>query len=143
MSETPPPLVIGAALDRFPRLLAWAEDAAAKLGLSPSTAFALQLCLEEAFTNIVRHAFADRSADAAANEDVGVTIRQEEGAIVLTIEDRGIAFDPLSVPGPEAHTSIEDITIGGYGITLMRKFAERIAYERGEGVNRLSLRFTI
>ena len=36
---------------------AWIDDMTGRLGLLPGTSHALQLCLEEAVTNVVSHAF--------------------------------------------------------------------------------------
>lgn len=138
MTET---LVIRAAIGELPRVHGWADALAQRLALPQSTTFAIQLCFEEALSNIVRHGFAGAPKEEARNKNVSLALETHNDAIVATIEDRGPAFDPLEVAPPPAPTAISDLPLGGRGIELMRKFAQSLAYERRDGVNRLTLSF--
>ncbi len=127
-------IVVVADLQEYPRLIAWIEEFAAGHDVPASTSFALQLCLEEAFSNIVRHGYAG---------DVRVTLDRRERTVLLGFADRGIPFDPTTVPAPARAASIEDAAVGGQGIHLMRTFAQRLDYERRDGENRLRLHFLL
>jgi signal transduction histidine kinase len=59
------------------------------LGLSHEQEYELLHIAQEAVANVLKH------AQATALE---VTLRREEGKIVLTVKDNGHGFDPLSVP---------------------------------------------
>ena len=61
----------------------------------------------------------------------------------LIIEDHGPAFDPTHAPDPELPTRLEDATIGGLGIQLMRRFAQSMNYQRRDGINKLTLEFPL
>jgi len=137
-------LTVPADLSAFPQLVAWAEDLARELMLPSSTSYAIQLCLEEAFTNIVRHGFADAGPCVNGREQVRIAAEMVEGDVVLTIEDSGVPFNPLeyrSVVAPAG--SIEDAVVGGQGIRLMRRFAQQMDYEWRNDRNCLRLRFTV
>lgn len=125
-------------MGEYSRPLAWTEDFIRRKCLSSATSFAIQLCLEEAFSNIVRHAFA---GSANADRNVRITLGHRDGLIFMTLEDCGIPFDPTAAAAPMAATSLEDAVVGGRGIQLMRKFAKRLQYERHDGRNRLRLQF--
>jgi anti-sigma regulatory factor (Ser/Thr protein kinase) len=62
--------------------------------------------------------------------------------LVARIEDNGRHFDPTQVPPPSMVSSLEEAKIGDVGIHLIRSFASGMDYERREGCNRLTLRFT-
>jgi anti-sigma regulatory factor (Ser/Thr protein kinase) len=143
VDDEPQRLVVRADLDEFPQLVEWTEGFARRLELPASTSYAMQLCLEEAFSNIVRHALFGRSDKADQDKDVRLTLARHDGAVVLTIEDSAAAFDPLTVAAPTAPASIEDAVVGGQGIHLMRKFSQRMEYERRDGMNRLRLHFRV
>ena len=135
--------MIRADLEEFPRLVAWTEGLAGRLELPASTSFAIQLCLEEAFSNIVRHGVCDRSDGSDRDTNVRLTLARDDGAVVMTVEDSGAAFDPLTVAPHATPASIEDAVVGGQGIHLMRQFSQRMEYDRLDGVNRLRLHFTL
>ena len=60
---------------------------------------------------------------------------------VLEIHDHGPAFDPLSVPPPVKPKSVEEATIGGFGIHLVRSMSNGCKYERRHGENVLTVYF--
>ena len=120
------------------RLTIWIDDVVAPLGLSPRKAHALHLCLEEAVTNVVTHAFEPDTV-----HDVQVAFWHDDTTLHAEITDDGQPFDPLSHVLPEAPKDLESAPIGGLGIKLMRSFAERIAYQRVGSMNRLTLSFLI
>lgn len=139
MTET---LVIRAEIRELVRVRGWADVLAQRLALPQSTTFAIQLCFEEALSNIVRHGFASAPEEEACNKNVSLALETHNDAIVATIEDCGPAFNPLEIAPPTAPTAISELPLGGRGIQLMRKFAQSLAYERRDGVNRLTLSFT-
>jgi len=136
-----PRLTLRSCLDDLTLLWSWTDALAAEYAIPADTQFAIQLCLEEALSNIIRHGH---------GEDLGQSITVEcletdPHNLVFTIEDQAPPFDPLASadkPAP-VPSSIEDLTAGGRGIQLMRKFAGTLAYERLPGGNRLSIGFTI
>ncbi len=81
----------------------------------------IEVVFEEVVANIVRH--------GAPRSDVGVAIAFGDDEIVMTFEDDGVPFDPRERPDPVAPTSIDDATVGGLGLVLLRKLT-RMAYER-------------
>ena len=116
----------------------WIDDIVAPLGLSPRTAHSLQLCLEEAVTNIVIHAFEPDTV-----HDVQISLWHDDTGLHAELIDDGRPFDPLSHELPAAAKDLQSAHIGGLGIKLMRSFAERIAYQRCGKFNRLTLSLAI
>ena len=125
-----------AATDReVSRVHAWVEQVAAEIGLDPPVVFALQLCLEEAVSNIARH------SAAAPALPVDLRLSAEPGRLTVQVEDAGHPFDPTLVAEPSKPESLEAAEIGGLGIHLIRQFSAAQAYERVNGINRLALYF--
>jgi anti-sigma regulatory factor (Ser/Thr protein kinase) len=115
---------------------AWIDARAASLGLSADLVYRLELCAEEAVSNVLRHGIADEPGAT-----VRLSLAAEPGRVTLAIEDAGKPFDPLSAPPPAPPKSLEEAALGGRGIHLMRRFASRIDYARRDGRNRLTLEF--
>jgi anti-sigma regulatory factor (Ser/Thr protein kinase) len=103
--------------------------------LPDRTIYRLELILEEVLGNIIRYAFTDASPPAI--ELVATVVA---GDVVLTFEDNGKPFDPLGVPEPSRPADIAAARPGGWGISLVRKFADQVDYQWCDGRNRLEVR---
>jgi anti-sigma regulatory factor (Ser/Thr protein kinase) len=119
-------LVLRNDLAELQRLAGWIEGWAQR-GVSADVSFAVQLCLEEAVANVIMYAGAKDSRLEIA---------------VARIEDNGRHFDPTQVPPRSVASSLDEASVGDVGIHLIRSFASGMNYERLEGCNRLTLRFT-
>jgi serine/threonine-protein kinase RsbW len=137
MSE--PKLTLRSRLDELALLWTWVESLAAEHGIPSSTQFAIQLSLEEALSNIIRHGY-----NGEPDHSIQVDFSAPDGEIVFVVEDQAPPFDPLEAEAQNdapAPASISDLPLGGRGIRLMRKFANGLSYQRLPGGNRLTLRF--
>jgi serine/threonine-protein kinase RsbW len=137
----PETLVVQAELGELSRVWDWADALGETLGVSRSTLFAIHLCFEEALSNIVQYAFASGLDADGRNMAVRLTLKRVDDAIIVTIDDHGVAFDPLGVAAPAVPATISEAPIGGRGIHLMRQFTRHLAYERQDGMNHLILHF--
>ena len=86
------------------------------------------LACEEAFVNVVSHSGA---------EHAWYSVNESDGVLRVTIEDDGVAFDPLAVEPEEK--SFEELDEGGMGIGLTRQLADEVAYAREDGHNILTI----
>lgn len=97
--------------------------------------FWVEVVFEEIVTNIVRYGYTD-----AREHEIGVRLTCGPESIVLAVEDDGRPFDPLQRPDPTRPESLEEVSIGGLGIPLVRKAATELQYERTpDGKNRLTV----
>jgi len=103
--------------------------------LPDRTIYRIELVLEEILSNIVRYAFTE-----SPTSTIELVVMLAAGDIVLTFEDNGKPFDPLGVPEPSRPTDIATANVGGWGVSLVRKFADRLDYQRRNGRNRLEVR---
>lgn len=104
------------------------------IGASARERYAVELVLEEAFMNIVRHAF-----DDGAEHHVDLSLRAEPGRLVLELVDDGTPFDPAGHAATPRPTSIETARPGGLGLPLMWRYVDSLQYRREAGRNRLTL----
>jgi anti-sigma regulatory factor (Ser/Thr protein kinase) len=88
--------------------------------------FALETAVDEASTNVVKHAYAGKGGFY----QVSCALRGTD--IVVTIRDHGNKFDPNSVPLPDVGSQLEDRKVGGLGIYMMRKMMDQIDYSFSE-----------
>jgi serine/threonine-protein kinase RsbW len=90
----------------------------------------LNLVAEECFVNAVEHGSASQ---------IEITLELIDG-VVMTMEDDGIAFDPLSAPEFDPATPLAQRRAGGLGIHMVRHLVQEMRYQRLDGRNRLTLR---
>ncbi len=110
------------------------EKLADDWGLPPALGMSVNLALEEAFTNIVNHAFEDQDP-----HDIDICFSLNGDQMKITITDDGKHYDPTKQPDPDTGLSAEDRPIGGLGIFLIRKIMDTIDYQRKGNKNHLTL----
>jgi len=136
-------LVVASEIHALDEVDQWVEQLARDWEIPRSTRFAIKLCCEESFCNIVLHGVGRRRAAAEAPDtNVRLAMTRLPTRIDLSVEDRGAPFDPLSV-APPRHGSLTEAGIGGNGIHLMRRFSQQITYERRDDRNLLVMSFNL
>jgi len=135
-------LTLRSQLSDLSLVSAWVRALTSRCCVSERTGFAIDLCLEEALSNIIRHGYA---GDPTRKIEVEFKV-SAEGVISFTIEDSAPHFRPFDPSQPlqaPAAGALEDVVPGGHGIPLMRKFADAVDWEPLPKGNRLTLRFSV
>lgn len=119
-------------------LTAELEELLTREAVANQVAFSCALVLEEVFTNIIKYAYADAGA-----HEVRFAARLTPDHVVMEFVDDGREFDPLAARPPDLARPLEERPIGGLGIHLVRKLADRLDYVRADGRNRLTVRMAL
>ena len=124
-------------LSEIPKIGDWLELEFTQSNLPADSKFKLDLCAEEAVTNIITHAFPDNG-----DHEISLKLSVFKTRICLEIRDDGIPFNPLDAPEHVQPANLEEAKIGGLGIALIRKLTDECAYgrENGKNVLRMSMR---
>ena len=96
----------------------------------------LNIVIDEVFSNIAQYAYG--SALGTATVKAGL----EEGGrtLVLTFQDGGMPYDPLSAKDPDTSLPAADRPFGGLGILLVKKLMDEKTYAYKNGQNILTLK---
>jgi anti-sigma regulatory factor (Ser/Thr protein kinase) len=101
-------------------------DFAAAHQLEEPVVFAMNLAVEELFTNMVKYGGGD---DAVS---VGLDVR--DGDLVIELVHPGAdAFDPTSTKVADVTRPLEERRPGGMGLLLVRSMMDSITYEHRNG----------
>jgi len=119
--------------EEIPRLNEELERIMSRAGFAEKQILDMQLAVEEAFINIIRHGY---HGDQGA---VQIAIDFLKGRLTVTIEDDAPRFDPTKFEEPNFSADLEQRPIGGLGIHLMRSLSDEIRYDFERGRNRLML----
>ncbi|MFN3076631.1 MAG: ATP-binding protein [Alphaproteobacteria bacterium] len=147
MEEQEHRLVVCSSFEELRRVDSWAEMLGQKFGLSETSLYGVRLCLAEAVTNIISYAYGPTGQDSEEevrrqHHKILITCMPAEESLVISVEDDGVAFDPLQKPPPVLGESLEGVAVGGHGINLIRIFTNAVAYVRQDDRNRLTMVLT-
>ena len=104
-------------------------------GLAPRLVHDLNLALEEILTNIISYGYTDNR-----EHEIKVRLSVQPGEVKAEVEDDGQPFNPLEAPEPDAAKPLEERTIGGLGIHLVRKLMDGLEYKRQGDRNLLTVK---
>ena len=86
------------------------------------------IVIDELLSNIISYAF--QKDDKHHDIDVKVEFAEGHGRLFVTISDDGIPFNPIEEEAPDTTLPVEDRSIGGLGIMLVRKLSDKLTYKR-------------
>ncbi len=130
-------LTVPGRYDQIQKIVAFVTQGAREAGLDEDAIFHVELCCDEACTNIIEHAY--------GGEDVGmIRVRYEllADAFKMIIQDNGRPFDPDQVPPPSlptvpansaADSTLSQPQIGGLGLHFMRKLMDEVQFSFNAG----------
>jgi serine phosphatase RsbU (regulator of sigma subunit)/anti-sigma regulatory factor (Ser/Thr protein kinase) len=124
-----------ARLESLDAVLAFVAEQAAASGYSNARTSEVQLAVEEAVVNVVRHAYPDIPGEVELRWEPG----REPGRTVLEIEDEGVPFDIRSVPAPDLRGGLDDRKAGGLGVYFLMNMVDEAESRREGGKNILRL----
>jgi anti-sigma regulatory factor (Ser/Thr protein kinase) len=147
MPDTPAPtakarLSLDSRLTDLALVFPWVDEIAIEYGLSSDTVFAVNLCLEEALSNIIRHGYKE---DPGHPLTVDVSV-DDHSTLLFAIEDHAPHFVPPDVAESQAVAppmTIEELPFGGQGLRLMRKFSASLVWQQTPGGNLLTIGFSL
>ena len=94
----------------------------------------ISLAVDEACTNIIKHAYKN-----SKNGKIKIKINKKKNRFSIVITDNGLIFDPKRVPPPNIEMSQKMKKGGGLGMFLMKKIMDEVEYDKRKNENELTL----
>jgi serine/threonine-protein kinase RsbW len=108
---------------------------AKQFGFSDEEVNKITLAVDEACTNIIKHAY-----NYAGDYPIHLELTASNKTFQVAIEDRGAAFDPDSVKLPDMKEHLRTYKRGGFGMYLMKSLMDKVEYNIQPGIkNRVVL----
>lgn len=127
-------ITIPASTEHLALIRAEVGKRAAAFGFSEIEIQDIQLAVDEACTNVIKHSY---GYDESKNFSVKVS---KTGAdFVVEIIDSGASFDQDHYREPDVEQRIKERKKGGVGVYLMRKLMDRVDYSSENGFNRMRM----
>ena len=122
-------------LEEFQRFESAFTDFARSQHFSDEVIYAIQLSVDELFTNIVSYGY-----DDSQTHTVKFVINVTQDEVQIEIIDDAKPFNPLDdAPDVNLDLSVEERKIGGVGIHLVKSLMTEVSYVRDGKFNRLRL----
>ncbi|MBO7069878.1 MAG: ATP-binding protein, partial [Bacteroidales bacterium] len=127
-------LILHNNIQQIPQLAEFVETIAGEKNLDQAMAMSLNLALEEAVTNVILYAYPD-GIDGLV--DIEAYIRED--CLEFILSDSGKPFDPTAAPEADVTLGVDERSIGGLGIYLVRNIMDSVSYRYENGKNILTM----
>lgn len=124
-------LTVPGRYEEIKRICEFIAAGAAQAGFDDDTIFHLELCCDEASTNIIEHAYGEEGAG-----DIVISYKLDDDDFTIVMCDNGISFDPDAVPPPPTVTGdgqspeemANQLRIGGLGLHFIRNLMDEVHF---------------
>lgn len=121
-------------IEALPRVFEFTGEFARRNGLGQSIVFAMNLAVEELFTNIVKYGKKD-------GKDVTVDLGLAGSYLVIEITELDAEpFDITDTEEVDVSGGVDEREEGGLGIHLIRRIMDYVKYEYEDGKARITLK---
>ena len=103
-------------------------------GVTDEILYDVQLAVDEAFTNIITHGYADMDPGS-----VILDLELDPDKLTVSLTDFGHSFEPGNTPVPDVDASIEERELGGFGLFFINQSMNEMAYRVTEDGNTMIL----
>lgn len=117
-------LRIESKTERLNYVREFVSDAAKKFGFDEESIGKIALAVDEACTNIIKHAY-----DYSPLYTIDIKIVTNKEVFEIVLRHQGKLFDPKLVKSPDLKDYIEHPRRGGLGIHLMRLLMDKVEYK--------------
>jgi len=116
--------IFTAKFDQLDAIREFAAQAARDAGMDDSATYAVELCIDEACTNIIEHAY-----EGIDGGEIECTCDKDDKNLTIILHDHGKSFDPSSIPFPDLNADLESRPVGGLGVFLIKKLMDEVRFE--------------
>ncbi len=121
-------LSVKSTTDNLALIREFTRSSAAECGFSEETVGKIILAVDEACTNIIKHAY-----KYSPDGNITINIKFDQKKFIISITDEGIHFDPSRVPEPDLVEYYKQKRAGGLGVFLIKKLMDEVKYSTLSG----------
>jgi serine/threonine-protein kinase RsbW len=101
---------------------------AEKVGFNEGDISKIELAVDEACANVIKHAFQGKGAKPI---DIDITV--ESNKFTIIVGDRGKGFDVSKLRKPDMNEYLSKMRVGGLGIFLIQTLMDEVHFESKPG----------
>jgi serine/threonine-protein kinase RsbW len=121
--NAPLTVIFPAQFDSLDKIREFVAQQAEVCGLGPSAVYSVQLAADEAFSNIIEHAYGGE-----CQEDIECRCLKTENGLSIMLIDCGKPFNPDEIPDPDLSADLEHRQVGGLGLYFIRQLMDEVVF---------------
>lgn len=123
-----------AVIENITEITMFADEYMEEVNVPMKAMVALDVAIDEMCSNVCNYAY--KEAGEIGDITVRLSVRKEEPkAFIITFVDEGVPYNPLEKEDPDVTLPIEDRSVGGLGIFMVKKSMDDMTYEYKDGKN--------
>ena len=103
------------------------DELCRRVQMGESICYALRLCIEEAFVNVINHGYSPEKPGP-----ITLTLKSLDRVVYASLADRAPSFHPENAPRPDLDSGWDERQIGGLGWHFIRELMDQVRYEASE-----------
>ena len=116
-------LIVKSRTENLSQIRDFISSQASSSGLSSEAIENIMLAVDEACTNIIKHAY-----KSYPEGDIVIKLESNRDKLIISIIDHGNTFDPGTVPDPDLQKYYRNGKVGGLGMYLMKTLMDDVKY---------------
>lgn len=116
-------LIVKSRTENLSLIRDFISSQASSSGLSAEEIENIMLAVDEACTNIIKHAY-----KSYPEGDIVIKLESKRDKLIISIIDHGNTFDPTGVPDPDLQKYYRNGKVGGLGMYLMKTLMDDVKY---------------
>ena len=129
--DTPDVITMPAILANHNEFMAFIEQQLESMDCPMKDLMKIEVAVDEIFANVASYAYPDSSGNITAK----VEKLNEPAGVRIAFSDNGIPFNPLDLPDPDTDLPVEQRSIGGLGIYMIKKSMDNVSYRYEKSKN--------
>lgn len=129
--------VVDAEIKNLTEIIDFIDDLLDRNSATIAAKSQIDVAVDEIFSNIAFYAYPKGQIGKAK---VSVIMNENNDEMTIIFEDRGKPYNPLEKEDPDTSLSLEEKSIGGLGIFIVKKTMDSMEYENVNGHNVLTLK---
>ena len=122
-------LKVPSQTDNLELIREFVSRVAAKMGFDSDDVNKIELAIDEACTNVIKHAYEKNS-----KKPIDIAIKLDYDKLTIIVTDQGKGFDADDIKIPDMKEYLAEMRVGGLGIFLMKNLMDEVKFEVKPGV---------
>ncbi len=109
-------------------------DLARKVGFPEDDVAKIEMAVDEACSNVVKHAYAAKREWRwkRRHPEIRLDVRTEDNRLIIEINDHGQRFDFTAYRPDDIKERLRQMKTSGYGVAIMRQFMDEVHYNSSD-----------